>query len=100
MTNIFEGLNLVNSAPEELWVVMHAGGREQSHWKEKGKQKGKVVNWEGFTNSWRKEEKWKARENLHVGTSIMNYLLICYIRIIWENTGNRKIIKNKYFELF
>ena len=57
MTNIFKGLNLVNSVPEELWMVVHTGGREKNHCKEKEKQKGKVVNREGFTNSCRKEEK-------------------------------------------
>ena len=43
VTNGFKGLNLVNNVPEELRMVVHTGGREQNHPKEKQMQEDKVV---------------------------------------------------------
>ena len=49
MTNRFKGLDLVDRAPEELWIEVHNGN--QNHPQEKEMQKGKVVVWGGFTHN-------------------------------------------------
>ena len=38
------------------------GGNDQDHPQEKEMQKHKMVVWGGLTNSWKKEEKLKAKE--------------------------------------
>ena len=38
------------------------GGSDQDHPQEKEMQKGKMVVWEGLTNSWEKKKKLKAKE--------------------------------------
>ena len=43
MTNRFKGLDLIDRAPEELWMEVRTGGCDQNHPKEKEKQEGKVV---------------------------------------------------------
>ena len=48
--------------PEELWVEVHNTIQEvgQNYPQEKEMQKGKMVVWEGLTNTW--EEKLKAKK--------------------------------------
>ena len=44
--NRFQGLDLVDRVPEELWMEVHTfvvGDSDQNHPKEKEMQKGKVV---------------------------------------------------------
>ena len=43
VTNRFKGLDLIDRAPEELWMEVRTGGCDQNHPKEKEKQEGKVV---------------------------------------------------------
>ena len=43
VSNRFKGLDLIDRAPEELWMEVHGGGRDQNHPKEKEMQEGKVV---------------------------------------------------------
>ena len=39
----FKWLDLVHSVPEELWIGVHTGDRDQNHLQEKEMQEGKVV---------------------------------------------------------
>ena len=41
--NRFEGLDLVDRVPEEIWKEVHIGGGNQNYPKEKETQQGKVV---------------------------------------------------------
>ena len=41
--NRFEGLDLVDRVPEEIWKEVHIGGGNQNHPKENEMQQGKVV---------------------------------------------------------
>ena len=41
--NRFKRLDLIDRAPEELWMEVRTGGCDQNHPKEKEKQEGKVV---------------------------------------------------------
>ena len=43
VTNIFKGLDLLDRAPEELWMEVHRGGRDQNHPQVKEMQQGKMV---------------------------------------------------------
>ena len=43
MMNGFEGLDMVDRVPEELWMKMHTRGSDQNHPKEKEMQEGEVV---------------------------------------------------------
>ena len=72
VTNRFKGLNLVHRVLDlffkqtkfvlQAWRTMeggsqyYIGGSDQNHPKEKERQKGKVVVWGGFRNSWGKKE--------------------------------------------
>ena len=62
VTNRFKGLDLLDTVPEELWMEVcdWTGGIDQAHPQEKDMQKGKMVDWEGLTNSW--EKKLTAKE--------------------------------------
>ena len=42
-TNRFKGLDLLDRAPEELWMEVHRGGRDQNHPQVKEMQQGKMV---------------------------------------------------------
>ena len=53
-TNKSKGLDLIDRVPEELWTYC-TGGKDQDHPQEKEMQKGKMVIWGGFTNSWEKK---------------------------------------------
>ena len=60
VTNRFKGLDLVNCMPGEMWtevwnIVQEAVKKPIPKGGKKKKQKGKVVIWRGFTNSWRKK---------------------------------------------
>ena len=43
VTKRSKGLDLIDRAPEELWMEVRTGGCDQNHPKEKEKQEGKVV---------------------------------------------------------
>ena len=58
MTNRFKGLDLIDRVPEELWTDFHDIVQEaviKIIPRIKEMQKGKMVVWEGLTNSWEKK---------------------------------------------
>ena len=65
VTNRFNGLDLIDRVPEELWMRVHDIVQQvviKTTPQEKEMQKDKMGVWGGLTNSWEKEEKVKARE--------------------------------------
>ena len=64
MINRFEGLDVVR---QSAWRIMDGGlqhcrgGSDQNHPKEKEIQEGKVIVWEGLTNSWEKKRRKRQR---------------------------------------
>ena len=64
LRNRFKGLDLIEYLKnyERRFVTLY---RRQwsNHPQEKDMQKGKMVVWEGFTNSWEKKRSWKQRRN-------------------------------------
>ena len=53
VTNRFQGLDLIDRVPEELWTEVrnNTGGGDQNYPEEKEIQKGKMVVGGGLTNS-------------------------------------------------
>ena len=62
VTNRFNGLDLINRVPEELWMEVHDIAQETGIKTPHGKemQKSKIAVWGGLTNSC--EERLKAKE--------------------------------------
>ena len=64
VTNTFQGLDLIDRVPEELWREVHdhcTGDSDQDHPKEKVMQKSKMVVLGGLANSCEKKSSKKQR---------------------------------------
>ena len=56
MTNRFKGLDVMSAWSSVNGGLWHCtGGSDRDHLQEKETQKGKMVVWGGFTNSWEKK---------------------------------------------
>ena len=64
VTNRLKGLDLIDTVPEELWMevcdIVQEAVIKTIH-KKKEMKKGKMVVWQGLTNSWEKKRKAKKK---------------------------------------
>ena len=65
--NRFKGLDLIDRVPDEPWIEVCTGHRDQDHHQEKEMQKGKVAVVGGLTNSCEKTrlEKQRRKGKIH-----------------------------------